>query len=107
MAIKLLDDIHAAEDAAEQLVHDAQHEAREMVKGTQEAVLANERDAAARLREEYQKILAEKRAAVEEDIRKNANDKQKAAEALAEKAREKLPDAAKAIFERVMSDGNR
>lgn len=107
MALKLLDDIRAAEDGALKLTQNAQREARDIIKSAQEDILGAQRRVNGEIREEYQTLLARRRRAVQEDIRLNANSKQREIQALTQQAKSRLPQAAKAIFERVLSDGNR
>lgn len=107
MALKLLDDIRQAEENADKMVKNAQREARDVVKAAQESIIADERRANASIREEYQAVLARKRRAVDEDIRLHANEKQRAIRETVQQAEKKLPEAANAIFERVLSNGNR
>lgn len=107
MALKLLDEIRQAEENADKMVKNAQREARDIIKAAQEDILTQERRANVEIREEYQAVIAKKRRAVEEDIRLHANEKRRAIRDITQMAEGRLDKAADAIFERVLSNGDR
>ncbi|MDD3921851.1 MAG: hypothetical protein PHO41_11860 [Eubacteriales bacterium] len=107
MAVELFQAVHTAEEAADQIVQDAQHQARELIKDTEAEIKAGERKAALEHRAQHQKILDDKRQAVEERLEaahpQVLKDQQKSLDA----ARAKLEEASQMIFERIWNDGDR
>ena len=107
MAQELFQSVQKAEENAEQILQEAQHKARELIKDTEAASKAEERKAALENRTQHQDILDQKRKTVEkniEDQRPQVLSEQ--AESL-NAAREKLETVAQMIFERIWHDGDR
>ena len=107
MAVKLLEQIRMAEQAAEQMRHDAQREAREMIKASEEASAHARRDADLNARTLYRKEMARNEQRVSEELRSAAHVQEAQRRQVVERARTRIPDAAKLIAERILSDGHR
>ena len=107
MSTELFEAIHEAEAKAECIVLDAQREARELVKQVEATCVEGERSMAREHRALYQSILEEKRATMKGLLDAEAATENRAIDAQMQLARQKLPQAAKRIAERVMCDGNR
>ncbi len=107
MARELFQAVQTAEEKADQLIQEAQKDARELIKNTQEQIAANERAVALEHRAMYQSILEEKRESVAAQIAAGRPQAEQAQEAVLQSARAKLSDAAQAIVERVWNDGDR
>lgn len=107
MSLELLQSIEKAEGRAEEIRANAQKEAREMLKGVDEACVSNERAAALDHRAQAQRIAEEARNAASRRIEAMAADEAKAREQVTTAARAKLDAAANLIFERVVVDGHR
>ena len=107
MSLELLNSIQEAEARADAERNDAQREAREIIKGVDDACLENERRAAVEHRALFQAVLEEKKKQVELKLAQLALGKEKAREEMVNAARQHLAGAADFIAERVLSDGHR
>ncbi len=107
MAKELFEAIQSAEESAEAVLREAQHQARDVLKEAETVCVENERAMAHEHRVLYQSILEEKKATVNERIKQQHAEKQKQQDAFVDQARAQLDAAAQIIFERVVSDGNR
>jgi vacuolar-type H+-ATPase subunit H len=107
MARELFQAVQTAENNADRLIQEAQKEARDLIKTTQTEIVENERSVAMEHRAMYQSILDEKRESVLAQIEKDRPGVEKAQQTALVGAREKLPQVAQRIFERVWHDGDR
>ena len=107
MSKELLSEIQKAEAEAERLHNEANREARDMIKGVEEAIRGENRRTAAAIREEAQKVLSDAEAKVKKEI--TTLESRRAEERMqTQTAAEKRTSAAgKFIFERVVLHGNR
>ena len=78
MAVALLEQVRAAEEKADAIRRKAADQARDMLKGVQEATQEENRQYAAELRARYQDKMGEARQAAEEAIRSRSGEKQQA-----------------------------
>ena len=101
MALELLDKVREAEENAARTVSEAQAQAREMIKGVEEACLNREREENAALRQMYQTELEKKRVAIAEEIAGRSKQNETLREKLRELGRANIPAAASMIFERI------
>ena len=106
MAKELFRAVQSAEEKADQMIQEAQHGARELIKATEAEITAGERKITLEHRALYQSILAEKRASMEAMIAISAQTLQKKQDAELSGARARLNAVAQQIFERVWHDGN-
>lgn len=107
MSLELLKSIENAEGKAEDIRAGAQREAREIMKGVEEAVVTNERSAALEHRALAQQIAEDARQAATRRIEAMAAEEAQARTQVTGTARAKLDAAANLIFERVVNDGHR
>ena len=107
MAVALLEQVRAAEEKADAIRREAADQARDMLKGVQEATQEENRQYAAELRARYQDKMSEARQAAEEAIRSRSGEKQQALEEMKRSAQQREEKAAALIVERVMQHGNR
>lgn len=107
MSLEILKSIEQAEGRAEEIRAQAQREARDMIKASEEASVQNERSAALEQRGVVQAILDDARRAAEKRIASMAQEEEAACQAVAEAARKHLDAAANLIFERVVENGHR
>ena len=107
MAREVFDAVQTAENQADQLIQDAQRDAREMLKVTEAEIADSERKSAQEHRATYQNRLDSRRAQVSERLTQTqAADDAAQKQGLAQ-AGERLQQVAKLIVERVLDDGNR
>lgn len=107
MAFEIMDSIRKAEVEAEKLRLDAQRKGRDIVQASEEAAAADERSADKEMRETYNNALQERRKQVEQIILGNQQGLAAARESAHQKALSRVPEAARYIVERVLSDGHR
>lgn len=102
MAIELLRQIQEAEQQAETIRQDAAREARDIIKGVESAITAQNRQAAAELREKVQGVLSDARSATEDEIRTLEVRRGAEREEVKKAAKGKIKAAGKAVFERIV-----
>ncbi|MCL1964338.1 MAG: hypothetical protein FWF69_04675 [Firmicutes bacterium] len=107
MSIALLRQIEAAEARAAETLVRAQREARDILKTADEAGGTNERNAALEHRALTQRVLEDARATARRQIDELEKAEALEREKIIEAARERLPGAARVIFERIVNDGAR
>ena len=107
MAREVFQAVQTAEDRADQLIQDAQREARELLKTTEAEITENERKMAQEHRAMYQSKLDERRKQVTERLASKHAAVEAAQEQGLAQARARLDQATQLIFERVWNDGNR
>jgi vacuolar-type H+-ATPase subunit H len=107
MARELFEAVRTAENKADQIIQDAQKEAREELKKAQAEIDGNERAVALEHRAMYQNILEDKRQGVQARIAANRPNVEKAQAAVISEARGKLAGAAQRIVKEVWNDGDR
>ena len=107
MAKELFEAVQTAEEKAEQILQDAQKQARELIKNTQAEIAQNERSMALEHRALYAGILEQRRQIVADRIEGHRAETEKKQEQTLAAARERLDDAAQRISERVWKDGHR
>jgi len=107
VAKELFRAVQTAEEKADRLVQEAQHQARELLKTTEADIAQSERGMELEQRGVYQSVLDEKRKSVAEQIQAKAADVEKQQNAVLEAARAHMAEAAKQIAERVWNDGHR
>lgn len=107
MSLDLLSKIEQAEKAAEEIRLEAAKQAREMMKSTEEACMISEREAVKEIREEAQRLIDEVRVGTQDEIRTLEVRRSLQRENIREKAQGNLGKAGQAIFERIVSNGNR
>ena len=105
--MELLDAVRAAEEKADGIRREAAEQARETIKAAEEALLAQEREASAALRADYQARMKAREAAVTDTVAGQAAEKRRELEAYAQAARARMPQAVEWIAERVLQHGNR
>lgn len=106
MSVAMLDQVRAAEEKADAIRREAAEQAREIIKGVEEAILEEQRQNNTKLRARYQEKMKENRLAVEAALRARDGEKQRALEALRLQAGQRQQAAARLIVERVMQHGD-
>lgn len=107
MSIALIHDIRAAEQAAEEIREAAAREARDIVKGVEEALAAFEREENAKTRESVAQQLAEAKKRAEIEIHSIEARRSAERQALRQVAEGRVSRTAQSIFERIVGNGNR
>ncbi|HNW85833.1 MAG TPA: hypothetical protein PKJ47_02690 [Candidatus Limiplasma sp.] len=107
MAREVFDAVQTAENQADQLIQDAQRDARELLKATEAEITDNERKSAQEHRAMYQNLLDSRRAQVSERLTQTQAADDAAQNQELAQAGERLQQVAKLIVERVLDDGNR
>lgn len=107
MANSLIGQIEECEAKADEVVKAAQREARDIVKAVGEAVAAEGRQAGAELHEEMLRRVEDAKTGIQDEIKSLEMRRAAEHEALRTMARVRVPLAGEAIFERIVSDGNR
>lgn len=107
MANDLMERIQQAERGAEQQRAQAALEAREILKGVEEASLASQRDAQAQGRELAAQKLEQAQAAIDQEIQGQQAQSTAARETERAAAQQRVDQAAAWIFERIVEHGNR
>jgi len=104
--MEALNHIREAEARAEQLRQDAQREARDIVKGVEEAIAAENRQSQQFIRDGAQQVIENARASILREI--EAIDARMAVklDRAREEAEKRVPDAGRRIFERIVGDGD-
>jgi vacuolar-type H+-ATPase subunit H len=102
MSSEILRHIQEAEEKAEQIRQEAAREARDIVKGVESALSAQAREAQKELRDKVQGVLADARAATEDEIRTLEVRRTAEREEIRRAARERVKKAGDAIFERIV-----
>ncbi len=103
----VLKQIEEAEAAAESIRLDAVREARDMLKSVEEAGISQARQAAKALSEETQKRMDAARVLIRDEIKSLEVRRGAEREAMRNLAMARVKDAGLAVFERIVSDGNR
>ena len=101
MALELLEKVRAAENEAAKTVSEAQAQAREMIKGVEEACLNREREENAGLRLMYQNELERRKTDIAAGISAREHSDLAEREKLLKAGRSQIPAAAAMIFERI------
>ena len=107
MAVQLLEQIRQAEEAAEQLRQQAQREAREIVKASEEASAHARRDAEQGVRTHYREQMDAQKLRIQEELAQAGHALQAAQQEEIDKARARIPQAAQRISERILAHGDR
>ena len=107
MALEMLEKVREAERIAAERFSAAQNEAREIVKGVEEACLEGERSENAEIRVLYQQEMEKAEKAVKAELDGLQKEKLAAREKMAERGRANMPQASALIFERIVNNGNR
>lgn len=102
MAIELLRQIQEAEKKADEVRQDAAREARDIIKGVESAITAQNRQTSVELREKVQGVLGDARSATEDEIRTLEVRRASEREEVKKAARGKVKSAGQAIFERIV-----
>ncbi|MDO4547126.1 MAG: hypothetical protein Q4D04_03415 [Clostridia bacterium] len=106
MANEVLKQIEEAEKKAESIRLSSVREARDMIKGVEEAGAANARQSAKHNGEESQKKLEAARSLIDQEIKNLEARKAEERQAIREKAVENVREAGRMIFERVVGYGD-
>jgi hypothetical protein len=106
MPMEALNQIREAEALAEELRQDAQREARDIIKGVEEAIAVENRQSQQFIRDAQQQVIDSARASALREI--EAIDARMAAKRgkAREEAEKRVPDAGRLIFERIVCDGD-
>lgn len=107
MSLDLLSKIEQAEKAAEEIKLEAARQAREIIKSTEEACMISEREAVKDIREGAQRLIDEVRVGTQDEIRTLEVRRSLEREKIREAAQANLDKAGQAIFERIVSNGDR
>ncbi len=107
LSIELLTKVEKAEAEAEEIRAAAAREARDMLKGAEEAVLAESRAASLAHRELVTQALEQAKLDVEQEIQRTEKQQTSERAAQREQAMARIDRAAAIIFERVVNDGHR
>ena len=107
MSMTVLGQIEQAEAEAEQIVRDAQLQARDMIKSVEEAGVHQAREAQKALGEEVQRRIEEARVLIGDEIKSLELRRAAEREAMRERARARVQDAGRLVFERIVADGRR
>lgn len=107
MSIELLKSIQEAEDKAEAIKSEAQREARDIIKGVDEVITQNKRQAALESRALYQTLLEKERADIQSQIDSEKGERELRKDNLILMANQHMEDAVALIIKKVISDGNR
>ena len=95
-----------AESKASEIIQQAQHQAREMLKTAQADCLKAERDQASEQRALYQSILDAARTRIQDELDAGREARVKALDDQMQSAEAKLGSASALIVERIISDGH-
>lgn len=95
-----------AESKASEIIQQAQHQAREMVKAAQADCLKTERDQASEQHALYQSILDTARTRVQDELDAGREERIRALDEQMANAKTKLNSASALIVERIISDGH-
>ncbi len=107
VALEILEAIKQAEQAADTIVREAQQSARDMIAAAERSGAQRRREAGVKSREQYLALLDARREAVTGRLAEAAQQlHSQRLEAMAS-ARQLLPEAAKLIVNKVLSDGDR
>lgn len=107
MSESIMLQIERMEQEAEQIVHDASHQARDIVKSVDEACMVQERMALKDIRDEVQKQLEERKKGVQGEIKLLAVKRAAEHEEMYRDAQKRVAMAADLIFERIVKNGTR
>ena len=107
MALEMLEKVREAEKNAAERFTAAQNEAREIIKGVEEACLESERRENAEIRILYQQKMEQAEKAVKAELDGMQKEKSTARTRMAERSRANIPQASALIFERIVNNGNR
>ncbi len=107
MSVEILKQIEQAEHKAADRYAQAQREARDIIKAVEEACLADERNAQLEHRALSQRVQEDARATAKKQIVELEKAEVLEAEKVTKAAQQRLPEAARLIFERVVTDGSR
>ena len=107
MSIEALNKIQEAESQAEALRVDAMHEARDIIKGVEEAIGAENRQAMQLIRDSAQQVVADQRASTEDEIRALDLQRSSQREEIRRDVLGRVDAAGRRIFERIVGNGNR
>ena len=107
MPMELLKQIEAAETKAAESLAYAQREARDILKAVDDACRTDKRNAVLEHRAMTQRVLEDTRVTAQRQIDGLNKAQALERETLTETARQRLPEAARLIFERVVKDGTR
>jgi vacuolar-type H+-ATPase subunit H len=102
MSSEILRRIQEAEEQADLIHQEAARDARDIVKGVETAISAQARDAQKELRDKVLTVLADARAATEDEIRTLEVRRAAEREELRRAAKERVKAACDAIFERIV-----
>lgn len=106
MSQDLFEKVRSAEESAAEIISQAQHQAREMIKKAQADCLKAERDQAQEQRALYQSILDTARVHVEDELSLERQEQRGAVNEQLSEAEDRLDAAATLIFERIVRDGD-
>lgn len=107
MATDILEKIRRAEAEAERLRQEAQAQARDILKASEEASLHAERESDREARTRYRNKLEETRLRIEADLADQRARDEGERRRVAEAAAAKVPEAARYIVGRILADGDR
>lgn len=107
MSMEALNQIKAAEKEAEEIRQKAQREARDIVNGVKEAMVAENRQSMAFIREAAQKLADAQKIKTQDEIR--ALEVRRAAERrkVREEAEKRVSQTGEILFERIVANGDR
>ena len=105
LSLDVLRTIQEAEQQAETLRANAQREAREMIKSTEEAIVGQERAAAVEQRGMYQNVLEKHREETAMSLLRRGEQLRLEREKAAREAETRLADAAAFICQAVLQEG--
>ncbi len=107
MSQELFQAVHTAEENADRIVQDAQHQARELIKAAEAEIKTEDRKASLAQRTRYQSIIEERRKAFEANMPAMRMQVEEDQRKTLDAARAKLDQVSQMIFERIWNDGNR
>jgi cell division septum initiation protein DivIVA len=107
LANTLIQQLEEAERAADAIELNAVKEAREMLKGVEEALTARSRQTIRDFHQQAQRMLEDERAKTNEEISRLNEKRDAEHRALRDAALKNADAAGKMIFERIVADGNR
>ena len=107
MALSMIGKIEEAEQEAARIVQEARREAGDIVKSVEDAITVEDRQSMRELHEETQGIIEKARVGVLDEIKALEVRRGLEREAVTRAARTNIPEAAKAVFERIVEYGAR
>ena len=106
MSLEILKQVQQAEEKGQKIRALAQQEAREVIKGSEMAIVEQEKQAAVDHKHLFNQMMEEKKQGIQGKIDGQAPEQRRRHQALIEKSEEKVEEAVSLIVERIVNYGN-